>query len=64
VVAVVVIVGGDGGGATTVIMVDGVVVPAATDFGISLVTGTGFMVALTAGGFCRRALDVSIEILG
>jgi hypothetical protein len=39
------------------------VVPAASDFGTSLVTGLG-LVALTVGGFCRRALDVSIEILG
>lgn len=49
-----------------VVVVDVVVVPAAADFGISLVTGIGLIVviALTVGGFCRRALDVSIEILG
>lgn len=48
------------------VVVDVVVVPAATDFGTSLVTGLGLIVvvALAVGGFCRRALDVSIEILG
>lgn len=50
-------------GAVVDVVVVVVVVPAATDLGTSLVTGLG-LVALTVGGFCRRALDVSIEILG